>query len=82
MTVRVFRPPPPELVRELARVSERRLSMTEFEAWVRAPWTEQEREDAVALIAWFMRRYSTPAARLQAARVAYRRARELMPPGR
>jgi hypothetical protein len=80
MSVPVLRPPSHKVLRILARESERRLTLAEFDAWVKAPWTDMALEDAVGLIAWFMRRYPTPAARLQAARVAYRRATELMPP--
>lgn len=56
---------------------DRRLSAGEFDAWVNAPWTEQELADALALVEWFSRRYPTPLARLEAGRRAARRAREL-----
>ena len=46
----------------------RQLSRDEFAARVAAPWTEREREDFAALIAWFQRRYPTPLERLRATR--------------
>jgi len=46
----------------------RRLSAEEFEARVRAPWTDYEREQFDELVAWFNRRYPTPAERLAASR--------------
>lgn len=45
-------------------ITERELSPEEFEAWVQAPVSPEERENARALIEWFLRRYPTPAARL------------------
>lgn len=53
---------------ELEAREERRLSPEEFAARVAAPWTEQEREDFAALVAWFRRRYPTPLERLRAMR--------------
>jgi hypothetical protein len=53
---------------ELEAREERRLSPEEFAARVATPWTEQEREDFAALVAWFNRRYPTPIERLQATR--------------
>lgn len=49
----------------------RRLSAAEFEARVNAPWTDHEREDFAQLVAWFKRRYPTPAERLKATRVLH-----------
>lgn len=57
-------------VRAFAR---RRLSADEFEAWINAPWTPDERAEARALLAWHLRRYPSPAARLRHAREAYAR---------
>ncbi len=68
---------------QLARVralSERRLSAAELDAYVEAPWTDEEREATAELITWFTRRYPTALDRLRAARRAYRRARARMPP--
>lgn len=53
---------------ELEAWEERRLSPEEFEARVRAPWTDEERADFHALVRWFNRRYPTPAERLAATR--------------
>jgi hypothetical protein len=44
------------------------LTAAEFEARVRAPWTEREREDFKELLAWFRRRYPTPGERMRAIR--------------
>jgi len=53
---------------ELEAWENRRLSPEEFEARVAAPWSEREREDFLALLEWFARRYPTAGERLQAAR--------------
>lgn len=58
----------PEQRAELEAWEERRLSPEEFAARVAAPWSEYEREDFDALVAWFNRRYPTPIERLQATR--------------
>jgi hypothetical protein len=58
----------PEQRAALEAWENRRLTAEEFEARVNAPWTDQEREDFRALVAWFSRRYPTPAERLAAAR--------------
>ena len=58
----------PQQRAELEAWEERTLTPEEFEARVRAPWTEHEREDFDSLVEWFNRRYPTPAARLQATR--------------
>ena len=79
--VRVNARPPPEALRAVREESERRLSAAELKAWVEAPWTEAEIEDALALSRWFARRYPTALARLEAARRAALRARELAPRG-
>lgn len=67
------RPAPPptftaEQRAELEAWEERRLSPEEFEARVRAPWTDEERDDFDALVRWFNRRYPTPTERLAATR--------------
>ncbi len=64
-------PPSAEVVAHLRELSERRLSAAEFDAWVNAPMTPDEREDLLEFIAWFNRRYPTPAERLRAARRQY-----------
>lgn len=54
----------------LREMAERRLSPEEFEAYVDAPMSDEEREEIIASITWFMRRYPTPGERLSAARRA------------
>jgi hypothetical protein len=64
-------PPPtlsPDTRAELEAWENRRLSPEEFEARVRAPWTDQERTDFDNLVRWFNRRYPTPLQRLAATR--------------
>lgn len=59
-----------------ARVSaaaERRLSVAEVEAYLRTPVSDTEREDVLAQLRWFCRRYPTGADRLAYVRQAYRR---------
>jgi hypothetical protein len=51
---------------------ERRLNAEEFDAWVNAPMTPEDRDDLLSFIAWFNRRYPTPADRLRAARRQYK----------
>jgi hypothetical protein len=53
---------------ELEEWENRRLSREEFEARVRAPWTDFETEQFEALVRWFNRRYPTPLERLAATR--------------
>ena len=53
---------------ELEAWENRRLSPEEFEARVRAPWTDEEAADFDDLVRWFNRRYPTPALRLDATR--------------
>ena len=81
MTERLL-PPDPETVAKLREMSERRLAAEEFEAYVRAPMSEAEREEILAQIEWFMRRYPTPAERLASARQAYAQWARGMPRGR
>jgi hypothetical protein len=44
------------------------LGPEDFEARVRAPWTDHEREDFDALVRWFRKRYPTAGERLRAIR--------------
>lgn len=74
-----FAPPDPAKLARVRELSERRLSSAELDAYVHAPWTDDERAATSELIAWFMRRYPTPLERLRAARRAYRRAAARMP---
>jgi hypothetical protein len=53
--------------------SNRRLTPGEFQAYVDAPVSEAEREEALRLIRWFKKRYPTPAERLAYARRSYTR---------
>jgi hypothetical protein len=76
---RRFVPPPDDILEEVRRVAERRLSPEEFEAYVNAPMSDEERRSISELIDWFMRRYPTPAARLAQARASYRAAELFMP---
>lgn len=53
--------------------SNRRLTPEEFQAYVDAPVSEAEREEALRLIRWFRKRYPTPAERLAYVQRAYTR---------
>jgi hypothetical protein len=55
------------------RFAERVLAADAFDAYVNAPVSEDEREEAVRLIRWFSKRYRTPAQRLAYVRRAYAR---------
>lgn len=59
----------------IAEHAARQLTPDEFRAYVEAPVSEWERENAQALIAWFKTRYKTPLERLAYARRAYARIR-------
>jgi hypothetical protein len=76
---RRLEPPSADVVDELRRIAERRLSADEFEAYVGAPMSDDERREVIDLIDWFMRRYPTPAARLAQARRSYEASESLMP---
>lgn len=54
-----------QLVRALA---DRPMGVEEFEAYVNAPMSDEEREEILASVSWFMRRYPTAGQRLAAAR--------------
>jgi len=58
----------PQQRAELEAWEERTLTPEEFDARVRAPWTDHEIEDFDSLVRWFNHRYPTPAARLKATR--------------
>lgn len=72
--------PTPEHHAEIRTMSERALTREEFDAWVNAPMSDEERDGILDLIAWFTRRYPTPGERLRAGRVAWKHALKLMPP--
>ena len=54
-------------------LAERRLSAEDFAAGLAVPMSAEEEAEARALIAWFRRRYPTPAERLAYVRRAYAR---------
>ena len=68
---RLMAPPSAEAMERVRKLAERRLSAEEFNAYVNAPMSEDERQEILASVAWFTRRYPTPAERLAAARRAY-----------
>lgn len=68
---RRFAPPPAADRARVRELSERRLSPEEFVAWADGPIDDAEREETRSLIAWFVRRYPTPAERLAWARRAW-----------
>jgi len=53
--------------------SERRLTPEEVEAYLATPVSASEREEVLALVRWFRRRFSTGGERLAYVRRAYRR---------
>jgi hypothetical protein len=57
----------------LERESERSLSAKDARAYLAAPVSDVERDDVLALVEWFCRRYPTPLARLAYVRTAYAR---------
>jgi len=72
--------PDGETRRRVRQMAERQLSREEFDAYVNAPMSDDERTEIRSLIAWFCKRYPTPLERLRAARRFYRRAQTRMPP--
>ena len=71
--------PSPEAIERVRQFAERRLSVEEFDAYVNAPMTEAERCEILESVAWFMKRYPTPAERLAAARHGYAQWAQGMP---
>ena len=71
MSVPFLKPPSPEALARIQQMAERSLTPAEFEAYVRAPMSNEEREEILSSVRWFMKRYPTPGARLAAARRAY-----------
>jgi hypothetical protein len=63
----------PAAVRRVRELADRALSVEEFRAWADGPIGEEERRGIEELIAWYTKRYPTPAARLAHARIAHRR---------
>ena len=74
-----WNPLSPEVVDRIRRFTERRLSAEEFDAYVHAPMSEAERREILESVAWFTKRYPTPAERLAAARHAYNQWAQGMP---
>jgi hypothetical protein len=66
--VKRFEKPSAKAVQAVQRAAARRLTSEELRASLERPMDKQEREDALALIRWFRRRYPTAAARLAYAR--------------
>ncbi len=66
---------------DLASFHERSLGPGEARAYLDAPMTEAEREEILALVRWFRRRYPTPAERLAYVRRAYARWRRTLGAG-
>ena len=72
-------PPSPEALERVRKLAERQLSAEEFDAYVHAPMSENERQEILASLAWFTKRYPTPGERLAAARRAYKQWARGMP---
>ncbi len=67
-----FDPPSTNTLERIRQLAERQLSPEEFEAYIQAPMTDAERNEILESIAWFKKRYPTPADRLAATRRASR----------
>lgn len=78
---RTFVPPPPEVVKAVRAEAERVLSPDEVRAYLETPVSPEEQAEQDALIAWFIRRYPTPAARLAYGRKWTLRLRKVLPEG-
>lgn len=74
-----FSAPSAEVTARVRALSERRLSAAEFDAYVEAPMSDDERSAIQDLIAWFTNRYPNPLERLLSARRAYARATRRSP---
>jgi hypothetical protein len=57
----------------IARAAEREVTRQELHAELRRPIGDDERDDVLALVRWFTRRYSSGKERLAYVRQAYRR---------
>jgi hypothetical protein len=68
-----LRPASASLRRELQDKADRYLTDEEIRARLAIPVTEEERQETLALVDWFCRRYPTGAQRLAYVRRAYRR---------
>ncbi len=65
--------PSEDAIRRARAYAERRLSREERAASEAVPITDAERDEVLALVRWFRRRYPTPAARFAYVRRAYKR---------
>lgn len=63
----------PDDIAYVRALAERRLTPQEWAAYLAQPVSAEEREETETLLAWFERRYPTPADRLRYARQAYGR---------
>jgi hypothetical protein len=73
-TMSVKAPPlSPETLARVRALVERRLSPEELAAGLAVPIGDEERRQTLELVAWFRRRYPTPAERSAYVRRAYRR---------
>jgi hypothetical protein len=63
----------PDRLESFRAFAERRLTAEEFDAYVNAPMSPEEREGIRELYDWFTRRYPTPLERLAWVRRAIRR---------
>jgi hypothetical protein len=76
---KLMKPPSAEALERIQKLTERELSPEDFDAYVNAPMTQEEREEILASVAWFRKRYPTPGERLAAARRAYQQWARGMP---
>ena len=58
---------------QIRSISERQLSVEEVRSALEIPIGDQEREEVLSLVDWFVRRYPTPAERLAYVRRAFQR---------
>ena len=65
--------PDPETLERVRAIADRRLTPEEIGAALAVPLGDEERQEILALVAWFCRRYPTPADRLAYVRRTYRR---------
>jgi hypothetical protein len=63
----------PEDIQRVRELANRKLTLEEWNAYVNQPPTADEQREIDELLAWFARRYPTPAERLRYARRAYER---------
>jgi hypothetical protein len=71
--------PSNSLLKRIDEIAERRLTAEEFDDYVNAPMSDDERQEILASVAWFKKRYPTPAQRLASARRAFAQWKAGMP---